>query len=75
MWLQRFGGARNPLVQSIDAIIKKEEDQSQKTGSDFTAARKEAKKEKLTAEGLRPGERLLLSLYPKVLICAFLLLL
>lgn len=62
MWLQRFGGAKNPVAQSIDTIIKKEEDQSQKTGSNLTAARKDAVKEKLAAEGPRPGERFLLYL-------------
>ncbi|KAK4779635.1 hypothetical protein SAY87_015741 [Trapa incisa] len=57
MWLQRFGGAQIPLARSIDTIIKKEEDQSQKTGSDITATRRENKKENLTAEGVHPGER------------------
>ncbi|KAK4785327.1 hypothetical protein SAY86_002016 [Trapa natans] len=57
MWLQRFGGAQIPLARSIDTIIKKEEDQSQKTGSDITATRRENKKENFTAEGVCPGER------------------
>ncbi|KAK4763111.1 hypothetical protein SAY86_008879 [Trapa natans] len=57
VWLQRFGGARNPLSQSIDTVIKKEEDQSVKTGSDISATGRETKKENLTAEGFRPGER------------------
>ncbi|OWM89707.1 hypothetical protein CDL15_Pgr024455 [Punica granatum] len=57
VWLQRLGGAKNPLAQSAETIIKQEEERVQKTGSDLTAARMEPVKEKLIAEGPRPGER------------------
>ncbi|KAG6598425.1 ALBINO3-like protein 1, chloroplastic, partial [Cucurbita argyrosperma subsp. sororia] len=59
-WLQKLGGAKNPDKQLIDEIMKQEQPQIQRqvpkldATSSSTVARQE---EKLTAEGLKPGER------------------
>ncbi|EOY00756.1 OxaA/YidC-like membrane insertion protein isoform 4 [Theobroma cacao] len=58
VWLQKLGGAKNPAKQLNIDIIKEEQLQLQKSLSELNAPRKEAKQEeKLTPEGLRPGER------------------
>lgn len=62
-WLQKLGGAKTPDKQFIDEIIKQEQEQARVQSeapklnsiSSSTVARQE---EKLTAEGLKPGERL-----------------
>lgn len=78
VWLQKFGGAKNPISQLSDTIVKEEEPQIQKSVSALnstksvstlnstksvsapTSTQKDAKQEvKLTSEGLRPGERLI----------------
>ncbi|XP_038886227.1 ALBINO3-like protein 1, chloroplastic [Benincasa hispida] len=59
-WLQKLGGAKNPDKQFIDEIIKQEQARVQSEPpklnpiSSSTVSRQE---EKLTAEGLKPGER------------------
>ncbi|CAK9312406.1 unnamed protein product [Citrullus colocynthis] len=61
-WLQKLGGAKTPDKQFIDEIIKQEQEQTRVQSeapklnsiSSGTVARQE---EKLTAEGLKPGER------------------
>lgn len=68
VWLQKFGGAKNPISQLNDTIIKEDEPQIQKSVSALNSAQsvsapkstqKDARQEvKLTSEGLRPGERL-----------------
>ncbi|XP_022776223.1 ALBINO3-like protein 1, chloroplastic isoform X2 [Durio zibethinus] len=58
VWLQKLGGAKNPVKQLNDDIIKEEQVRLQKSLSELNATRKETKlEEKLTPEGLRPGER------------------
>lgn len=61
-WLQKLGGAKTPDKQFIDEIIKQEQELARVQSeapklnsiSSSTVARQE---EKLTAEGLKPGER------------------
>ncbi|KAB2052971.1 hypothetical protein ES319_A12G156100v1 [Gossypium barbadense] len=58
VWLQKLGGVKNPAKQLNDDIINEEQARLQKSLSELNATRKEAKlEEKLTPEGLRPGER------------------
>lgn len=67
VWLQKFGGAKNPISQLNDTILKEDEPQIQKSVSALNSAQsvsapkstqKDARQEvKLTSEGLRPGER------------------
>ena len=58
MWLQKLGGARNPAKQLSYDIIEEEQVRLQKSLPELNATTKEAKQEeKLTPEGLRPGER------------------
>lgn len=73
VWLQKFGGAKNPISELSDTVIKEEEPQIRKSVSAtksvstlnptksvsaLTSTQKDAKQEvKLTSEGLRPGER------------------
>ncbi|KAI3467634.1 hypothetical protein Pfo_024297 [Paulownia fortunei] len=58
VWLRKLGGAKNPVKRLTDDSIKKEQSQVLKTISEAPAAKKVVKKEeKLTSEGLRPGER------------------
>ncbi|XVE92271.1 hypothetical protein REPUB_Repub01dG0082300 [Reevesia pubescens] len=58
VWLQKLGGAKNPAKQLNDDIIKEEQVRLQKSLSELNTTRKEAKQEeKLTPEGLLPGER------------------
>ena len=58
VWLQKLGGAKIPVIKFSDDI-EKELPQIQKSVSEINSAKKELKQiEKLTSEGLRPGERL-----------------
>ncbi|XVF43833.1 hypothetical protein PTKIN_Ptkin02bG0072000 [Pterospermum kingtungense] len=58
VWLQKLGGAKNPVKQLNDDIIKEEQARLQKSLSELNATKKKTKQEeKLTPEGLRPGER------------------
>ncbi|XP_057776843.1 ALBINO3-like protein 1, chloroplastic isoform X2 [Salvia miltiorrhiza] len=57
VWLRKLGGAKNPK-KIIDDIIEKEPTQTLKSISVAPPAKKVLQKEeKLTPEGLRPGER------------------
>ncbi|KAA8529679.1 hypothetical protein F0562_034221 [Nyssa sinensis] len=61
VWLQKLGGAKNPMGQFSDNITKEEQPQIQKSVFETSTTKKEAKEgEKLTSEGLRPGERLIM---------------
>lgn len=59
VWLQKLGGAKIPVRQFSTDVIK--EDQSrgiEKPIPDLNITQKDTRQgEKLTAEGLRPGER------------------
>ncbi|CAB4294848.1 unnamed protein product [Prunus armeniaca] len=58
VWLQKFGGAKNPVSQLNDNFIKEDELQIQKSVSELKLTQKDTRQEeKLTPEGLRPGER------------------
>lgn len=58
MWLRKLGGAKNPKL-IIDDSIEKVQAQNLKSVSVAPPAKKVVRKEeKLTPEGLRPGERL-----------------
>ncbi|KAM0984279.1 hypothetical protein ACFX14_011853 [Malus domestica] len=58
VWLQKFGGAKNPISQLSDSVIKEDEPQILKSVSEFKPKPKDTRQEeKLTPEGLRPGER------------------
>ncbi|KAL8520049.1 hypothetical protein ACS0TY_010835 [Phlomoides rotata] len=58
VWLRKLGGAKNPIKQLSDDIIKKEQSQVLKSTSESPPAKTVVQKEvKLTSEGLRPGER------------------
>ncbi|CAK9137359.1 unnamed protein product [Ilex paraguariensis] len=57
VWLQKFGGAKNPLRQAGDNSIKEEPSQIQKSIFETTTTQKETREVKLSSEGLRPGER------------------
>ncbi|XP_030541927.1 ALBINO3-like protein 1, chloroplastic [Rhodamnia argentea] len=58
VWLQKFGGAENPLKQSgSNNTIKLDETRNQKSASEFISTKKVQEKENLTVEGPRPGER------------------
>ncbi|KAI5352167.1 hypothetical protein L3X38_005058 [Prunus dulcis] len=58
VWLQKFGGAKNPVSQLSDNFIKEVEPQIQKSVSELKLTQKDTRQEeKLTPEGLRPGER------------------
>ncbi|XP_044489558.1 ALBINO3-like protein 1, chloroplastic [Mangifera indica] len=57
VWLQKFGGAKNPIKIFSDSI-KEEELEIPKSVSRLNTTKEEVKqREKLTVEGLRPGER------------------
>lgn len=55
VWLQKLGGAKNPVMQFTD--IAEEEVQVQKPVSGSNTQKKSRQEEKLTPEGLHPGER------------------
>ncbi|KAJ9708714.1 hypothetical protein PVL29_000638 [Vitis rotundifolia] len=58
VWLQKLGGAQIPVKQFSDDIEKEELSQIQKPVFEINSTIKEPKQtEKLTSEGLRPGER------------------
>lgn len=57
VWLQKLGGAQNPLKQFNDDIVTKELSQMQKSIPKTTSTKMTDKGENLTSEGLRPGER------------------
>lgn len=58
VYLRKLGGARTPLKQMIDDRTEKESPQILKSISEAPPVNKVVKKEeKLTPEGLRPGER------------------
>ncbi|CAH2041069.1 unnamed protein product, partial [Thlaspi arvense] len=61
VWLQKMGGAKNPASIFSDNIIKEEQSQIQKSSFETSASatKTETTEEKLTSEGLRPGERLI----------------
>ncbi|KAI4368465.1 hypothetical protein MLD38_017021 [Melastoma candidum] len=56
VWLQKLGGAKNPMQQFSEDVNKRDMQGSQ-TGVQVLSNRKDAPVEKLTPEGLRPGER------------------
>lgn len=58
VWLQKLGGANISASTLAEDIVKKDEFQIQKSVSELSSTKKEASEgEKLTSEGLRPGER------------------
>ncbi|XP_051122168.1 ALBINO3-like protein 1, chloroplastic [Andrographis paniculata] len=58
VWLRKMGGAKNPMKELSDKSTKKMQSEILKSVSETAAIKKEVKKEeKLTPEGLRPGER------------------
>ncbi|KAJ8758880.1 hypothetical protein K2173_002659 [Erythroxylum novogranatense] len=58
VWLQKLGGAKNPLKQFDDDSFKEDQLPIQKPVSESSSTKnKAAEGEKLTPEGLRPGER------------------
>ncbi|KAL6969342.1 ALBINO3-like protein 1, chloroplastic [Sarracenia purpurea var. burkii] len=56
-WLQKSVAAKNPMSRFSDTIIKEEPPQIQKSIVETSTTKKEAQGEKLTSEGIRPGER------------------
>ena len=61
VWLQKLGGAKNPLMQIQDDIMKDDEMQIQKSIPKANSSKSEARQgEKLTSGGPRPGERLVI---------------
>ncbi|XP_028061439.1 ALBINO3-like protein 1, chloroplastic [Camellia sinensis] len=56
VWLQKLGGAKNPVSKFSDNIIK-EQSQIRKSMLETSTIKTELKVEKLTSEGPRPGER------------------
>lgn len=74
VWLQKFGGAKNPVSQLSDNFIKEGEPQIQKSVSELKLTQKDTRQEeKLTPEGLRPGERLIVLLPISLCFCRTLL--
>ncbi|KAF8040727.1 hypothetical protein BT93_B2836 [Corymbia citriodora subsp. variegata] len=57
VWLQKLGGANNPLKQFRNNTIKLDETQDQKSGPEIISTKKVEEKENLSVEGPRPGER------------------
>ncbi|XP_010044520.2 ALBINO3-like protein 1, chloroplastic [Eucalyptus grandis] len=57
VWLQKLGGANNPLKQFRNNTIKLDEAQNQKSESEVISTNKVEEKKILTVEGPRPGER------------------
>ncbi|KAL6569177.1 hypothetical protein OROHE_003458 [Orobanche hederae] len=59
VWLRKLGGAKNPVKQFSDDSVKNEQSTVLKAISETPVAKKVVEKdEKITSEGLRPGERL-----------------
>ncbi|KAG9147278.1 hypothetical protein Leryth_018018 [Lithospermum erythrorhizon] len=58
IWLQKLGGARNPVIQVSEDLNMKHQLRSEKSVSESVAVNKTIEVEqKKTAEGPRPGER------------------
>ncbi|KAK2999513.1 hypothetical protein RJ639_023279, partial [Escallonia herrerae] len=57
VWLQKLGGAKNPVKQFSDDIIKEEQSKIQNTLLQTPTIKEAPKVEKPTPEGPRPGER------------------
>uniref|UniRef100_A0A5B6ZEG1 Membrane insertase YidC/Oxa/ALB C-terminal domain-containing protein n=1 Tax=Davidia involucrata TaxID=16924 RepID=A0A5B6ZEG1_DAVIN len=57
VWLQKLGGAKNSVGQFSDNTIKEEQSQIQKSIFETSATQEAREGEKLTSDGLRPGER------------------
>ncbi|CAL5349769.1 unnamed protein product [Camellia sinensis] len=62
VWLQKLGGAKNPVSKFSDNIIK-EQSQIRKSILETSTTKTELKVEKLTSEGPCPGERV--SVFPR----------
>lgn len=61
VWLQKLGGAKNPMMKPSDDILK-EDLQIQKPVSELNSVQtKTRQEEKFTPEGLRPGERFVIT--------------
>lgn len=63
IWLQKLGGAKNPLRQVLDDNVKNVElMQVQKSVSNLNSTKieKARKDSKLTSEGPRPGDKLVI---------------
>lgn len=62
IWLQKLGGAKNPVRQVLDGNVKDDLMQIQKsvTKLNSTEVEEARKSEKLTSEGPRPGDRLVI---------------
>jgi hypothetical protein len=60
VWLQKLGGANISASALAEDFIKKDEFQIQKSVSELSSTKKEAREgDKLTSKGLSPGERLI----------------
>jgi len=60
VWLQKLGGANISTSALAEDFIKKDEFQIQKSVSELSSTKKEAREgDKLTSKGLSPGERLI----------------
>jgi YidC/Oxa1 family membrane protein insertase len=58
VWLQKLGGANISASTFAEDIIKKDEFQIPKPVAELGSTKNKAREgEKLTSEGLRPGER------------------
>lgn len=58
VWLQKLGGAANPMIQFTDDMIKEEKPQIQKSALEISSTKKVARLgEKPTSTGPSPGER------------------
>ncbi|KAJ6355973.1 hypothetical protein OIU78_004156 [Salix suchowensis] len=58
VWLQKLGGAKNPMMKPSDDVLKEDLLQIPKPVSELNSVQtKTRQEEKLTPEGLRPGER------------------
>lgn len=62
IWLQKLGGAKNPLRQVLDDNLKNDLIQTMKPVSKLNSTKVEEtrKVEKLTSEGPQPGDRLVI---------------
>lgn len=62
VWLQKFGGAKNPMREFSDSI-KEGQLEIQKPVSRLNSTKEEVRqREKLTVEGVRPGERFVVNI-------------
>ena len=61
VWLQKLGGAKNPVRQVPDDIMKNDLTQVQKSISKLNSTKaEEARQSEKTSEGPQPGERLVI---------------